>query len=455
MTDEASRPDGNPDGSQEVGRTNATTKRYRGGHPNTMTDIITVRVEDTHLRPNARPISQELVDEITESIQLVGFLPSKAVDVRRDGDIYWIIDGGHRRAAAIAAGVTEIPAVVDCLDDAGVLTVEGAANLQRADTEEERWARAQQFFALGEAATPQAIAVATGIDVETQAKARRVLKKLADPTAAEDVTLDQALAADEFADDDEAFGAIMTAGANWYGVFRQYKDEQKRLAAHDIAKQAIEDAGCKVIERSEAGLYNYLGQAPASHEPRTGATHATYDVYDSTPYINWYRERGEEIVDLKAQAQREEADRKRAEFNAGIDAAREARHAFLGELLGLALPAGIASVIAKLLYADTRYFEPDFDTVAKMLGADEAGLEVMLTASPTVLLVGAFVEWRDNMAFTALNSTMSIDEDDAQLLLEWMDALQSAGYEPTEFEATLIAKARETVAAEAAGDGDE
>lgn len=418
-----------------------------------MTDIITIRVEDTHLRPNARPIDQKLVDEITESIQLVGFLPSKAVDVRRDGDIYWIVDGGHRRAAAIAAGVTEIPAVVDCLDDAGVLTVEGAANLQRPDTDQERWARAQEFFALGEAATPQAIAVATGIDVDAQAKARRVLKKLADPCAAEDVTLDQALAADEFADDDEAFAAIMNAGANWQQVVRNIESERKAAEVREKAEQLIAKEGCELIDRHSRGDLAYFGQSvvylssdaemPAFSK---SATHAAVDTFGSVAYVYWYGEAVKQAVDTEVQARREQEDRERAEFKEGLEIARAARYDFLNSLLQLALPNALARVITKAVRSEEHYFEPDAVAVAEMLDADEAGLEVLEQQNPIVLLLATLVQWRDYIAFAYIQSLASVDdEDNARAFLDWMDALVAAGYNPPGLEATLRDAARATL----------
>lgn len=417
----------------------------RGGHPNIMSDVTTVRVEDTHPRPNARPLDGRLVEKIAESIRLIGFSKADPIVVRKDGGMYWIIDGGHRTAAAKLAGLEEIPAIIEDLDDAGVLVVEGALNLQRPDTEAERWARAQQFMALGETASPRQIEVATGFDAETQAKARRVIKKLSDPVAAEDLTLEQAIAAHEYIEDDESFAEIMNAGDRWESVIWNLEQERKSAESMEAAKTAVEAAGCVLLEGNDRNdlTLTYIRQGGANIAAPKDATHASIQLYGSSAWITWYRE-GDEQVDTEAERKRQGADAKRAEFKANMDEAKGARYAFLRKLLQLAMPPVIAKVIGKELI-ERDWFELDLRGSADLLGVGEI-TERTISEMPVAALMASYVQWCDSVCVGDLLMGDVDDEYCAKSAIDWMSALTSSGYEPTIFELELLAAAGAAIA---------
>ena len=293
-----------------------------------MAQIITVPVEDLHPRPNARALDAGLVTDLTQSMCVIGFSPAKPVVVRKDGGMYWIVDGGHRVAAARAAGITEIPAEVEDIDEAGVLTREGALNLQRPDTEEERWTRAQEFFLLGDV-SPEAVEIATGIKAEAQPKLRSVLKKLNDETAAEDVSLEQAMAAHEFLGDDEAFAAIMNAGTNWRGKFYSLTTARKFRTERDRLMAIIEAVGVEVVEAGQYGMvdssvWHYCGRGDDKPE---GATGARVEGNENSGYAHviWYEPAGED----KAAAERAAAAEARDAHQSSIKAAASIRREFV------------------------------------------------------------------------------------------------------------------------------
>ena len=62
-------------------------------------------------------VREDVVDQITAEIARRGFGPQYAVEVRPHGDGYQIVAGHHRVAAAGRAGLTEIPAWVEEMDD--------------------------------------------------------------------------------------------------------------------------------------------------------------------------------------------------------------------------------------------------------------------------------------------------------------------------------------------------
>lgn len=407
-----------------------------------MTNIITVRLEDTHRRPNARPLDRALVDEITESIGLIGFMPNEALTLRRDGDIYWVVDGGHRREAAIQAGMTEVPALVEDYDDERVLTIEGALNLQRADTAAERWARAQQFMALGVGISERNIAVATGLQFDEQAKARKVLAKLADPTAAEDLTLDQAMAAHEFLDDDEAFARIMDAGVNWENVYGDIKRE--RVVAEKVAEaeEVIRKAACQLITSDDIrnDVHQYITQTDASKGAPAGAEFARLDAYGMTVYITWYKVRGEQttIEDEQRTQERQEYEERMAK----LDAARALRMEFLAKCLSDPDVIFIGATALKE-FAESYWFDAESEYIGKTSIADE--LEVATGFLPSIY--AALLSEVDDCSVLAMKAPKAYHAISyGEQVIAYFAALEASGYQPSEAEEAALETITGTVA---------
>ena len=297
-----------------------------------MTETTTIRLEDMHRRDNARALDAAEVEELTASIKALGFKTSEPITLRRDGDIYWIIDGGHRHAAALAAGLTEAPAVVEDLDDAGALTHEGALNIQRADTVEERWARAQSFLALGKAAKPELVQVATGLDAETWAAVKKARKVVADGTAFEDCSLFDIPVINALEDDKAALAEYLKVPAK----SRQYRGdrilEEIRLAAKAAAFVAECEAAGVVIITDGADTpdgYRYIGGTGPSLDQRPADAVAVRvsGMGGSYLHIQWYAEASAEDTD--AQKAKAAAKEERAAREAALEAAADARLAFI------------------------------------------------------------------------------------------------------------------------------
>jgi ParB-like chromosome segregation protein Spo0J len=424
-----------------------------------MNEITTVRLEDVHRRENARELDMKLVGEIAESIRTLGFKPQKSITIRKDGDIYWIVDGGHRAEAAMAVGLEEVPATIEILDDAGVLTYEGSLNLQRPDTEEERWARAQEFMALGDAATPQQIAVATGVSIEDQRKAFRVLRKLADPVAAEDVRLDQALAAHAFIDDDEAYERVINAGRNWEQVARDIETERKALVAKAEAFEMLAERGIEATDGTKGrpqGM-QYVCQRPISMDPPEGATHAFINMYGAQAHVEYWRPYAEPVVDAEAEAKREAAERARAEYIAERDASALRRFewvkSYLKQVEAVLPSVELTSVLASLL-TDEAYAEYDDYTV------DRDIITAVMPDEPSAVarVYAALVSVVENHCY--LNTAtlhMAFDTYEAMLAVSYLNAIDASGYDLTDWEAAYYASAQAVVreaeeAAEAEGD---
>ena len=297
-----------------------------------------IPTEDLYPRPGARPVDEKLVAEIAESIRLVGFLASRAVEVRASGNRYVIVDGQHRVAAAKLAGLTKIPVSVDpLLNDAAALTYEGLLNLQRPDTPAEKFARLQDFFDLGDAIDPRQVAVATGVPQDVQESVRRVRAIVNDPVAIRDQgTLERILAIEEFADDPKAVERILHAAENlWQGEVRQLRMDRDRAknmrAAIELAK------GYDLIAGEVPDDLMYLTRDNESVPD--GATHVRFSHNEWSPNVDvhWY---------APATVDPEESRAAEAEGHrlAVLEAAATNRAAFIVEYLNGHRPGGSSAL---------------------------------------------------------------------------------------------------------------
>ena len=286
-----------------------------------------IPVEDMYPRPGARPVDEHLVADIAESIKLVGFLPSRAVEVRASGNRFVIVDGQHRVEAAKLAGLSEIPATVEETDDATALTYEGLLNLQRPDTPQERFSRLQDFFDLGDAIDPRQVAVATGVPVAVQESVQRVRSLVNDPTAIRDQgSLERILAIEEFADDPKAVERILHASEkDWQSEVRQLRMDRDRAknmrAAIELAK------GYDLINGEVPDDLAYLTRDNEKAPER--ATHVRFSHNEWSPNVDlhWYAPIGEADP---AEARAAEAEGHRL---AVLESAEGNRAAFICEYL--------------------------------------------------------------------------------------------------------------------------
>jgi hypothetical protein len=396
----------------------------------------------------------ELVGRIADSISLIGYSHADPIVVRKDGNIYYVIDGGHRLAAAKSVGLDEIPAVIEDLDDAGVLTYEGSLNLQRPDTEDERWARAQSFFALG--ITGEAsVEVATGLSIEQQRKAYEVVRKLNDDTAAEDVTLEQALRAHDFVDDDEAFTAIMTASRNdWIAVASKHTRQRNLRNAIMRCRGIIDGSGVELLETQPTigGELSYLTRGDEKPEGATAARVCEYE-WNGSAEIVWY---GQAPAEDDAEAAAAGAAREaRAQHEAELAPATTRRLAFVHAcLLG---EMGECASLAE--FAEKAWEGDEDDSVTANVDRLKDVFGDVQGFLPRVY--AAILADVDNDTCYLLKNL-----DDEYYLrnhgpntLAYFEALEAAGFEFTEVERNAWAAIAEALKpeaqAEVEGDGDD
>lgn len=205
------------------------------------------------------------VTELAASIRSVGVLePIVVVPVTADDTDgqngndkksgYRIIAGHRRVAAAISAKTATVPCVVraDLTGDVDQLTGMIVENVLRADlTPAEEAAAYAQLAAFD--LTPAAIAKRTG---RTSKKVREALALHALPeqvkqrVSEQSMTLEDAAAIEEFADDPKAHARLLKAADSGYGLKYAIADERHRRDKKqrtEASKTALKDQGVKVV----------------------------------------------------------------------------------------------------------------------------------------------------------------------------------------------------------------
>ena len=410
-----------------------------------MTETITIRLEDAYPRPGARATDEALVAEIAGAIAAVGYDEDQAIVVRPAGNRYIIIDGQHRAAAALAAGLTEIPAHVREVDDGDALTREGVLNLQRPDTAEERYARLQDFLDLGDAGIPvdpERVQVATGVTADQQVIAVRVRGRIKDPVALRDQgSIDRILALDEFADDDDAVHEILNADErSWPSVVRDLRMKKRTAAALAEKEAIVAAAGVECLDEYPIGRIG-LGRGDEVPEGAEAAR-ITTPYWNGTAEITWYGPVGDTALTPEQVA---EAEAREAASEA-MSAAHAARISFLAATLSRDIAAlkGVAEAAWKQQgafkskdgYSGFGGLTARYASVAR----DEAMSEVSGLA--TQMVASVLVEVERQVAFvlghgSGLNEYMAGTHGKGAKA--YLDALVAAGYEPSETEAARIA----------------
>ncbi len=80
-----------------------------------MNSITVLPIDQLHRRPDARPLNDEAVAALAESIEQIGLI--NALRVRPSGEGYEVIAGSHRFSACDLAGLREIPCFIVDDDD--------------------------------------------------------------------------------------------------------------------------------------------------------------------------------------------------------------------------------------------------------------------------------------------------------------------------------------------------
>lgn len=155
------------------------------------TETITVRVSSLETESDANKTSAVLVKTLAESFKEVGM--ETAIDVRqkKDDDHYYVIDGGHRLAAAKEAGLQMVEVTNHgYIDDVEAKTIAYRKNLQRRKPTKKEQIDTCKFFSdaklgVGEIAARLCLAKSTVSEYLALAKASPKLRAAAEKKTSE------------------------------------------------------------------------------------------------------------------------------------------------------------------------------------------------------------------------------------------------------------------------------
>ena len=267
-------PGGRPTGRPTSGR--PAPRQEGAGHAANQASTPTVelvQLDPRSLAEHPANIRTDLGDvtELAASIRSVGLLEpivvvpvtAEAGDGKNGNDKtggYRIIAGHRRVAAAIAAKQPTVPCVVraDLTGDVDQITGMIVENVLRANlTPAEEAAAYAQLAAFD--LTPAAIAKRTGRATKTvrdalalHALPEQVKARVADDT----MTLADAAAVEEFADDAKAYARLLKAADTGYGLTYALADERHRSDKKqrtDAAKAALTEPASRSSARRKAG----------------------------------------------------------------------------------------------------------------------------------------------------------------------------------------------------------
>lgn len=217
------------------------------------------RVPISKIRPNKGNIRKDLGDldgfaaEFDDNPAYPGE-PWQPIIVYRDANVYRIADGERRYRAMKKAGkVKECNAYVfDTMEDAVAVLVMLDTDQKRPLDEDERSVGLQTALILG---VPEE-AVDRRAGEKCAGALRRQIGRQGGKAA--QMSIGQLLAADEFADDKEAYEEIMAAGSDQWerkarNIRSRREDARVAAAAEDAAGQAAREHGLQVVDKPPRG----------------------------------------------------------------------------------------------------------------------------------------------------------------------------------------------------------
>lgn len=380
------------------------------------------RVKSGDVYPDAKNPRADFgdIDALAQSFAGTAGEPLTPPIVRRDGGIFWLVDGERRFRAMQSIGTAEFTALVcDDLDEANAALAMLATDDKKQLDDIERSRGVQQALALG--VDPDVAAKAARIDREALYKVQAGRQFAAD--AAEDMSLDRLQWLGEHSDyAEEQLDAIRDAKeSEWRKMASGYESEQGRRDVVSAKIAELTEAGHKAVD----GGIGYRADSTAKpeglkwqngvHEPQCDdCVCVVYcPIYDKTrAYVDVYC--ANDHADEETQEEREEEEARVAAAQADFalwDSEQERRETWLSEQL--ATNAGHLNGLMEWLVMQAADIE---------LEAGETWFE-------------AVTRWAYGKAqsrfYSSWDGTPRMDTNEsAAAYLEFMRRLMLAGYQP-------------------------
>lgn len=388
-----------------------------------MERIIT-QIPTCDVYPNPRNNRDALngIEELAANIAENGLL--SPITVVPDGQVYFIVAGHRRHAAVQSLGLATIEAIVTDwseLDAVKRIVADNASTDPLSPLERSRGI--QTMLATG--VPPQAAAASAGESVERVERAARGLKAVADPVAAEDLTIERLIAIADVEDPEEAKRLINAPEAQWANIYRDIIRKRQVDQAEDEARAIVEASGVPLVPHADPDTMRYLSRGTEAPE---GAIAAVLQRDWSTCHIIWYGEATEDH-DPEAEAKRAA---EAAKEDARIQAAYK-RHEFIMAYLAGNTP-GASNALRD-------YAVNLFDTGTP---ADPRNLAEAMEGQPFLTRIYASLLGYAGVGAAGVGRGNTwYDENYGAAALAYFAALIECGYEVSEAEQALIASLEE------------
>ena len=282
-------------------------------------ELLKVKLEDVYPDENNPREAFDGIDELAASFDLNAERPGEPFTpplLVRDGGIYRIVDGERRYRALLSRGAKECWAnVCDGMDEADAVAAMLATDDKAQLTDLEKSRGVQRMLLLG--VDPEKVEKAGRF--KGAEKVAAVMAKADD--AAEDLTLDRALAASEFLDDDDAFEQLMTCKeSDWRWKAESLKRERANAARKAGLVSVLEAHGVEIIKKMDYskwdrhGSYKKPEELEAALDELDPALGVPFGWVDLRPGADIYFARKDGSGEVDAEAEKR-AEVVKASFN--------------------------------------------------------------------------------------------------------------------------------------------
>jgi ParB family chromosome partitioning protein len=331
-------------------------------------------INTKNLLPHPNNPRQDLGDltELMESIKVRGVLQNLTVVPIPDTGDYKVVIGHRRLAAAVKAGLEELPCAVVEMDERTQIGTMLLENIQRADlTPYEQAAGIQMMFDLGE--TAGGIAEKTGFSETTIRRRVKLLEldkdefKKAQKRGATLLDFAELEKIEDRERKNEALKSIGTNNFTW--KIKNAIDEEKRLRYAAEAAKALDTFATK-IEQVDYRIMQYVraySTGEAIEKPDDAGEAKYYYTLGYGPYL--YKERDKETINASiiSEQERGKAEERKAALHEKSEAAHLLRREFIiGFTKAKKHACDILEKVAQMLVES--YTNTDSDEVAEMLG---------------------------------------------------------------------------------------
>lgn len=427
--------------------------------------------------------------ELTASIKAVGVLEPVIVvpftdedknGSNKKGSAYRILAGHRRVAAAVKAKTATVPCIVrdDLAGDVDALTTMIVENVMRADlTPVEEAAAYAQLAAFDLSATK--IAERTGRKtkaVRDALKLDALPEQVKKPVADGNLTLSEAAAIAEFADDEKAHARLLKAAESGWGLgyaIAEERNRRKKAATKAKHRQKLTKAGVKIVGEPRTFPYGSREARVTDLACADGTTAYTVEAHRDCPGHAAFLDNstGEPVficrdpdehghVRLRrtnhispAEAERRAAeDAAYAEQVEALTVAAQVRREFIRDrVINQAKPAPqlIRAALAMLFAYIEEARRGHVPLVAELLGLDGDTISVGKAYAGRLDKTTEARLWQHTVAHAAALAEANIDACASRhrigyrplLVATWFDLLETCGYQPSEVEQAVRAEA--------------